>query len=626
MNKKQKMILTRIIISFLLMIIIFVMNLSNTLNFVFYFVTYLIIGYDIIIKAFKGVLNLQAFDENFLMTIATIGVFVLALISNESDCFEAVAVMFFFQVGELFEGVAVRKSRKSIAELMDIRPDYANIEVDGKLKKVSPEEINIGDIIVVLPGEKIPIDGVVYEGNGSLNTTALTGESLPRSVSCGDEVFSGTVSIDSVIKIKTTKEFSQSAVSKILELVENASAYKSKTENFISRFAVIYTPIVCISAVVLAIVPPLVELLLGSDPSWQTWLYRSLSFLVVSCPCALVISIPLTFFAGIGGASREGILVKGANYLESLSKTKYVVFDKTGTLTEGIFKVNKIIASNFREDEILKYAAYAEEGSLHPIANSIKNAYAKNIDRTKVSNIKEISGHGIEALVDDHRVLVGNVKLMQKFNIDFAKYDDLGTIVHVAIDDKYAGFIVISDNEKTNAKLAISSLKKLGVLKTVMLTGDLKMISERIATAIGIDDCYSELLPQQKVSKLEDIISQKEKGSSVAFVGDGINDAPVLTRADIGIAMGAIGTDAAIEASDVVIIDDNLSKISKGIQIARKTLGIVKQNIYFTLFIKFGFLILCAIGLSGMLGAIFADVGVMILAVFNAMRALRTNE
>ena len=622
MNKKQKKMLIRIIITAAMLVGLNFIPVTGILQLALYFVAYLVIGYDILRKAGKGILNGRVFDENFLMAIATVGAFVLAIITKSGDYVEGIAVMLFYQIGELFQSYAVGKSRRNISSLMDIRPDYANIEVDGKLEQVDPDEVCVGSIIVVQPGEKVPLDGIVAEGNSSLNTSALTGESVPRDVKVGDEIISGCINISGVLKIRTTREFGESTVSKILDLVENASSRKSKSEAFISRFAKVYTPAVCISAVVLAVLPPVVRMILGMPGDWTGWLYRALTFLVVSCPCALVISIPLSFFAGIGGASREGVLVKGSNYLEALAQTKYVVFDKTGTLTQGVFEVTNIHHNHLSDAQLIEYAALAECASSHPISKSLQKAYGKEIDRSRVKDIEEISGHGIIANVDDHAVAAGNDKLMQKLGIQYKECHSVGTIIHMAIDGEYAGHIVISDVLKKNSGKAISELKKAGVKKTIMLTGDIKRVADQVANSLGIDEVYSDLLPGDKVSKVEEILAGKNGKEMVAFVGDGINDAPVLTRADIGIAMGAMGSDAAIEAADVVLMDDEPMQIAKAIKISRKCIGIVKQNIAFALVIKFACLALSAVGIVNMWIAIFADVGVMILAVLNAIRAM----
>lgn len=626
MNKKQKKMLVRIIIAAVMLIGLNFIPVTGIAQLVLYLAAYLVIGYDILIKAGKGIMNRQVFDENFLMTIATLGAFLLAIITKSGDYIEGIAVMLFYQIGELFQSYAVGKSRRNISNLMDIRPDYANIEIDGVLTQIDPDEVAVGNVIIVQPGEKIPLDGIVIEGSGSLNTSALTGESVPRDVSVGDEIISGCININSVLKIKATKEFGESTVSKILGLVENASSRKSKSEAFISRFAKVYTPGVCISAVLLAIMPPVIRLIMGMPGDWSNWLYRALTFLVVSCPCALVISIPLSFFAGIGGASHEGILVKGSNYLEALAQTKYVVFDKTGTLTQGVFEVTGIHHNQLSDAELIEYAALAECASSHPISKSLQKAYGKDIDRNRVVDIEEISGHGITATVDGHKVAVGNDKLMAKINIRYNECHSIGTIIHVALDGEYAGHIVISDVIKPDSKKAISELKKAGVRKTIMLTGDIKHVAQQVAAALSIDEVHSELLPGDKVSKVEKVLSEKGMREMVAFVGDGINDAPVLTRADIGIAMGAMGSDAAIEAADVVLMDNDPMQIAKAIKISRKCINIVKQNIVFALIIKFTCLALSAVGIANMWFAIFADVGVMIIAVLNAIRALNAHN
>ncbi len=623
MNKKQKKMLIRIIVSAILMIGFNFLPFTGILRFALYLVPYLIIGYDILIKAAKGIINRQVFDESFLMAVATIGAIILALYDKSGDYTEAIAVMLFYQIGEWFQSYAVGKSRRNISELMDIRPDYANIEIDGKLEQVDPDEVEIGSIIVVQPGEKVPIDGIIVEGSSSLNTSALTGESLPREAKTGDEIISGCINMTGLLKIKTTKEFGESTVSKILDLVENASSRKSKSENFISKFARVYTPAVCYSALALAILPPLVRMFaMGIDPQWGDWIYRALTFLVISCPCALVISIPLSFFAGIGGASKEGVLVKGSNYLETLSQTKYVVFDKTGTLTQGVFEVNGIHHNELENEKIVEYAALAESASSHPISKSLQRAYGKEIDRSRVSDIQEISGKGVIAKVDNIEVAAGNSKLMEYLNIEYINCHHVGTIIHIAIDRKYAGHIVISDIVKPNSKAAIAELKKAGIEKTVMLTGDAKKVADQVASSLDIDEVYSELLPADKVTKVEELISSKPEKAKLAFVGDGINDAPVLSRADIGIAMGAMGSDAAIEAADVVLMDDDPMKISKAIKISRKCIRIVYENIVFAIGIKLICLVLGALGIANMWLAIFADVGVMIIAVLNAIRAL----
>lgn len=627
MNKKQKKMLTRIIIAAVMVIGLNMISLPEIPRFLLYLAAYLVIGYDILRKAGRGILNRRVFDENFLMAIATVGAFALAVYTGSGDYNEAVAVMLFYQIGELFQSYAVGKSRRNISALMDIRPDYANVERDGKLEQVDPDEVEIGSVIVVQPGEKVPLDGIVLEGTSSLNTSALTGESLPRDVKQGDEIISGCINMTGVLKIRTTKEFGESTVSKILELVENSSSRKSKSEDFISKFARIYTPAVCYGALALAILPPVVQMLFfGNAPTWGTWIYRALTFLVISCPCALVISIPLSFFAGIGGASKEGVLIKGSNYMETMSKTKYVVFDKTGTLTQGVFEVEAVHHNEMDEKELLEYAALAECASSHPISKSIQKAYGKEIDRNRVKDIQEISGHGILAKVDGREVAAGNVKLMKKLGVEYKECHSVGTIIHMAVDGKYEGHIVIADIIKPKAKEAIARLKKAGVQKTIMLTGDAKAVAEQVAQSLGIDEVYSELLPGDKVTKVEEILAKKAEQEKLAFVGDGINDAPVLTRADIGIAMGAMGSDAAIEAADVVLMDDDPMKISKAIKISRKCLGIVYQNIIFALVIKFGCLALGAVGIANMWFAIFADVGVMVLAVLNAIRALRVHN
>lgn len=629
--------LARIITAFTLLLVLNMLERLNVfsaipgkvpLKMILYVVDYLIIGYDILKKAGKGIWNRQVFDENFLMAVATAGAFALEIYSAHGnlllidDCNEAVAVMLFYQIGEFFQSYAVGKSRRNITELMDIRPDYANIEKDGRLVQVDPSEVAPGTVIVVQPGEKVPIDGIVIEGNSTLNTSALTGESLPREVSTGTEVISGSINMSGVLKIRTTKNFGESTVSKILELVENASSRKSKSEEFISKFARVYTPAVCCSALALAVLPPLVCIIAKSDPGWSSWIYRALTFLVISCPCALVISIPLSFFAGLGGASREGILIKGSNYLETLSKSKIVVFDKTGTLTRGVFEVTAVHHSKIGEAKLLEYAALAECSSSHPISRSLQAAYGKEIDRSRVADIEEISGHGITAKVDGHKVAAGNLRLMKKLGIEAAECHSLGTIIHLAIDGEYSGHIVISDVEKPTSREALSALKKAGVAKTVMLTGDAKKVADKVAADLGIDEVHAELLPADKVNQVERLIAEKKNNDVLAFVGDGINDAPVLSRADIGIAMGVMGSDAAIEAADVVLMDDDPLKIAKAIRISRKCIGIVYQNISFALAIKFACLALGALGIANMWLAIFADVGVMVLAVLNAVRAL----
>ena len=623
MTKKQKKMLVRIIITAVMLVGLKFIPLTGIPQLAAYLIAYLVIGYDILKKAGKGILNGRAFDENFLMAIATLGAFFLAVWTKSGDYVEGIAVMLFYQIGELFQSYAVGKSRRNISALMDIRPDYANIEQDGKLERVDPDEVAVGSVIVVQPGEKVPLDGVVVSGSASLNTSALTGESLPRDVKEGDEIISGCIDMNGVLKVRTTKEFGESTVSKILDLVENASSRKSRSEAFISRFARIYTPAVCIAAVVLAIALPVVRLALGLAPDWTSWIYRALTFLVVSCPCALVISIPLSFFAGIGGASKEGILIKGSNYLEALSESKYVVFDKTGTLTQGVFEVTGVHHSEMEEVKLLEYAALAECASSHPISKSLQKAYGREIDRSRVSDIEEISGHGIVAKVDGHAVAAGNSKLMRKLGISYQDCHSVGTIIHMAIDGKYAGHIVISDVVKPHSGEAIAALKKSGVAKTVMLTGDSKRVADQVAAELGIDEVHSELLPGDKVDEVEKLLAQKGSREKLAFVGDGINDAPVLSRADIGIAMGAMGSDAAIEAADVVLMDDDPLQIAKAIGISRKCIGIVRQNIVFSLAVKFACLALTALGYANMWAAIFADVGVMIIAVLNAIRALK---
>ncbi len=616
MNKKQKKMLIRIIIAAVLIVVFSLLPAEGYLRFVLFMIPYLVIGYDILKKAFKGILNKQVFDENFLMAVATVGAILLG------DYSEGVAVMLFYQIGELFQSYAVGKSRRNISELMDIRPDYANIEKDGTLEQVDPDEVEIGTIIVVQPGEKVPIDGVIIEGISTLNTSALTGESLPRDAKAGDEVISGCINMTGLLKIRTTKEFGESTVSKILELVENSSSRKSKSENFISKFAKYYTPAVCYGALALAFIPPIVLLIMGKPAMWGDWIYRALTFLVISCPCALVISIPLSFFAGIGGASNQGILVKGSNYLETLAQTKYVVFDKTGTMTQGVFEVSGIHHNEMPDEKLLEYAALAECSSSHPISKSLQKAYGKPIDRNRVTDIEEISGNGVIAKVDGISVAAGNTKLMNRLGIAYQDCHHVGTVVHMAIDGKYAGHILISDIIKPHAKEAIAELKKAGISKTVMLTGDSKRVADQIAEELGIQEVYSELLPADKVSRVEELLNQKSEKDKLAFVGDGINDAPVLSRADIGIAMGALGSDAAIEAADIVLMDDDPLKISKAIKIARKCIRIVYENIYFAIGIKILCLILGALGIANMWVAIFADVGVMILAVLNAIRTL----
>lgn len=622
MNKKQKKVFIRIIVAAVLMVVLSLLPIDGWLKFVLFMIPYLVIGHDILLKAWKGILNRQVFDENFLMAVATIGAILLG------DYKEGVAVMLFYQIGELFQSYAVGKSRRNISELMDIRPDYANIEKeDGTLEQVDPDEVGIGSVIVVQPGEKVPIDGVIEEGRTSLNTSALTGESLPREAGVGDEVISGCINMSGVLKIRTTKEFGESTVSKILDMVENASSKKSRSENFISKFAKYYTPAVCYGALALAILPPLVRLLfLGMTPEWGDWVMRALTFLVISCPCALVISIPLSFFAGIGGASNAGVLVKGSNYLETLSETKYVVFDKTGTMTQGVFEVSGVHHSSMDTEKLLEYAALAECHSSHPISKSLKKAYGKPLDPGRVTEVEEISGNGVTAKVDGVRVAAGNSKLMEKLGVDCMECHSVGTVVHMAVDGKYAGHILISDQIKPHAKEAIAALKKCGVKKTIMLTGDRREAARQVAEELGIDEVHSELLPGDKVAQVEKLLDEKGEKERLAFVGDGINDAPVLSRADIGIAMGALGSDAAIEAADIVLMDDDPLKISKAIRISRKCLRIVYENIYFAIGVKVICLILGALGIANMWAAIFADVGVMIIAVLNAIRALNVKK
>ena len=617
MTKKQKKVLIRIIVAAVLIIAFSFLPLEGYIRFICYMVPYLVIGYDVLRKAIKGILNRQVFDENFLMAVATVGAIALG------DYKEGVSVMLFYQIGELFQSYAVGKSRRNISELMDIRPDYANVEKDGELEQVDPDEVEVGTVIVVQPGEKVPIDGVITEGSSTLNASALTGESLPREAKAGDEVISGCINMTGLLKIQTTREFGESTVSKILELVENSSSRKSRSENFISKFARYYTPAVCYGALALAILPPIVRMLaLGLAPEWGDWIYRALTFLVISCPCALVISIPLSFFAGIGGASHEGVLVKGSNYLETMAQTKYVVFDKTGTMTQGVFEVSGVHHNTIPEEQLLEYAALAECSSSHPISKSLQKAYGKPIDRNRVTDIEEISGHGVKAKVDGVEVAVGNAKLMKKMDLSYSECHEVGTIVHVAVDGTYAGHILISDQLKPHAKQAIQDLKRAGITKTVMLTGDMKRVADQVAAELGIDEVHSELLPADKVAKVEELLAKKGEKEKLAFVGDGINDAPVLSRADIGIAMGALGSDAAIEAADVVLMDDDPQKIAKAIKISRKCLRIVYENIYFALGIKAICLILGALGIANMWMAIFADVGVMVIAVLNAIRAL----
>ncbi|MCI8531604.1 MAG: cadmium-translocating P-type ATPase [Lachnospiraceae bacterium] len=622
MNKKQKKMLIRILLAACLMIAMNFIPVTGMLRFALYLVPYLIIGYDILIKAWKGIKNRQVFDESFLMAVATIGAMALA-VSRDGDYTEAIAVMLFYQIGEWFQSYAVGKSRRNISELMDIRPDYANVEQDGSLVQVDPDEVEIGSVIVVQPGEKVPIDGVVAEGSSSLNTSALTGESVPRNIGAGEEVISGCINMTGVLKIRTTKEFGESTVSRILDLVENASSRKSKSENFISKFARVYTPLVCYSALALAFLPPLVRMsMLGLPADFGDWIYRALTFLVISCPCALVVSIPLSFFAGIGGAGNAGVLVKGSNYLETMSRTRCVVFDKTGTLTEGVFEVNAVHHNEMEQEKLLEYAALAESASSHPISKSLQQAYGKPIDRTRVSDIQEISGNGVTARVDGHMVAAGNGKLMKRLQVEYKDCHHTGTIVHMVIDGVYAGHIVISDRIKSHAKEAVAALKSAGVNRTVMLTGDTDAVARQVAAELGIDEVYSELLPEGKVQKVEELLEKKNEKEKLAFVGDGINDAPVLSRADIGIAMGAMGSDAAIEAADVVLMDDDPLKIAKAVRISRKCLRIVYENIWFAIGIKAICLLLGALGIANMWLAVFADVGVMILAVLNAIRAL----
>ena len=626
MNRKQKKMLARILTAAAMLIALKLIPVTGVLQLALYLVAYLVIGYDILKKAWRGILNRQVFDENFLMAVATVGAFALAIVSRSGDYVEAIAVMLFYQIGELFQSYAVGKSRRNISALMDIRPDYANIERDGQLEKVDPDEVEIGSVIVVQPGEKVPLDGVILSGASSLNTSALTGESLPRDAKAGDEVISGCINMTGVLRIRTTKAFGESTVSKILELVEDSSSHKSKSENFISKFARVYTPAVCYGALALAVLPPVVRLMLGHPAQWGDWIYRALTFLVISCPCALVISIPLSFFAGIGGASKEGVLIKGSNYLETLSQVKTVVFDKTGTLTQGVFEVSGVHHSEMENEKLLEYAALAECASSHPISKSLQRAYGKAIDRDRVRDIQEISGKGVSAVVDGHAVLAGNDKLMAQRGIPFIGCHSVGTIIHIAIDGQYAGHIVISDVVKPHAKEAIERLKHAGVEKTVMLTGDSRRVADQVAGALGVDEVHSELLPADKVAQVEKLLAGKGGKDKLAFVGDGINDAPVLSRADIGIAMGAMGSDAAIEAADVVLMDDDPLKIAKAIRISRKCIGIVYQNIVFALAVKFACLALGALGLANMWAAIFADVGVMVLAVLNAIRALRVHN
>ena len=626
MSKKQKKMLIRILVTAVMLAALHFLPVTGWLRLVLFLAAYLIIGCDILKKAGQGIANGRVFDENFLMAVATVGAFALAIYEKSGDYNEAIAVMLFYQIGELFQSYAVGKSRKNISALMDIRPDYANIEQDGQLVQVDPDEVTIGTIIVVQPGEKVPIDGVVTEGSSTLNTSALTGESLPRDAREGDEIISGCINMTGVLKIRTTKAFGESTVSKILELVENSSSRKSRSEDFIAKFARIYTPVVCYSALALAVVPPLIRLVGGMDGQWEQWVYRALTFLVTSCPCALVVSIPLSFFAGIGGASHEGILIKGSNYLETLSQVKTVVFDKTGTLTRGVFEVTAVHHSNMDEAKLLEYAALAECASSHPISKSLQKAYGKAIDRERVTDIQESSGHGVTAVVDGHQVAAGNSKLMAQLGIAYHDCHSVGTIIHMAVDGQYAGHIVISDVVKPNAKAAIAALHKAGVEKTVMLTGDAKKVADAVAAELGVDEVHSELLPGDKVAQVEQLLGDQSGRAKLAFVGDGINDAPVLSRADIGIAMGAMGSDAAIEAADIVLMDDEPLQIAKAIRISRKCIGIVYQNIVFALAVKFACLVLVAVGAADMWAAIFADVGVMVLAVLNAIRALRVKK
>ena len=623
MTKKQKKMLLRILVTAVMLAVLHVLPITGVPQLIAYLAAYLVIGYDILRKAGRGILNGRAFDENFLMALATLGAFFLAVWTRSGDYVEGIAVMLFYQIGELFQSYAVGKSRRNITALMDIRPDYANIETDGELHQVAPDEVAVGSIIVVQPGEKVPLDGVVVEGEASLNTSALTGESLPRDVRAGDEIISGCIDLSGVLKIRTTKAFGESTVSKILDLVENASSRKSRSEAFISRFAKVYTPVVCIAALALAVLMPLGRMAFGASPDWADWVYRALSFLVVSCPCALVISIPLSFFAGIGCASKEGILIKGSNYLEALSEARIVVFDKTGTLTQGVFEVTGVHHSPYGEQQLLEYAALAECASSHPISKSLQAAYGSEIDRSRVTDIEELSGHGVTATVDGHRVAAGNGKLMAKLGISYQDCHCVGTIIHMAIDGQYAGHIVISDVVKPHAKQAIEQLRRAGVQKTVMLTGDSKRVADSVAAELGVDEVRSELLPGDKVAQTEALLAANSTKGKLAFVGDGINDAPVLTRADIGIAMGAMGSDAAIEAADIVLMDDDPLQIAKAIRISRRCIVIVKQNIVFSLVVKFACLALVAVGAANMWAAIFADVGVMVLAVLNAIRALR---
>ena len=626
MTKKQKKMLSRILITAVMLAALYFLPVMGWPRLALYLAAYLVIGYDILKKAGQGILNGRVFDENFLMAVATVGAFALAIYEKSGDYNEAIAVMLFYQIGELFQSYAVGKSRKNISALMDIRPDYANVERDGQLVQVDPDEVAVGTVIVVQPGEKVPIDGVVVEGSSTLNTSALTGESLPRDAREGDEIISGCINMTGLLKIRTTKEFGESTVSKILELVENSSSRKSRSEDFIAKFARVYTPAVCYSALALAVLPPVIRLIGGMDGQWEQWVYRALTFLVTSCPCALVVSIPLSFFAGIGGASKEGVLIKGSNYLETLSQVKTVVFDKTGTLTKGVFEVTAVHHSDMDERKLLEYAALAECASSHPISKSLQKAYGKAIDRSRVTDIQEISGHGVTACVDGHTVAAGNGKLMTQLNIPYHDCHSVGTIIHMAVDGQYAGHIVISDVVKPHAREALAQLHKAGVNRTVMLTGDAKKVAEAVAAELGVDEVHSELLPGDKVAQVEALLAQQKGRDKLAFVGDGINDAPVLSRADIGIAMGAMGSDAAIEAADIVLMDDDPAKISKAIKISRKCIGIVYQNIVFALAVKFACLVLVAVGAADMWAAIFADVGVMVLAVLNAIRALRVHD
>ena len=626
MTKKQKKMLSRILITAVMLAALYFLPVTGWPRLALYLAAYLVIGYDILKKAGQGILNGRVFDENFLMAVATVGAFALAIYEKSGDYNEAIAVMLFYQIGELFQSYAVGKSRKNISALMDIRPDYANVERDGQLVQVDPDEVAVGTVIVVQPGEKVPIDGVVVEGSSTLNTSALTGESLPRDACEGDEIISGCINMTGLLKIRTTKAFGESTVSKILELVENSSSRKSRSEDFIAKFARVYTPAVCYSALALAVLPPVIRLIGGMDGQWEQWVYRALTFLVTSCPCALVVSIPLSFFAGIGGASKEGVLIKGSNYLETLSQVKTVVFDKTGTLTKGVFEVTAVHHSDMDESKLLEYAALAECASSHPISKSLQKAYGKAIDRSRVTDIQEISGHGVTACVDGHTVAAGNSKLMTQLNIPYHDCHSVGTIIHMAVDGQYAGHIVISDVVKPHAREALAQLHKAGVSRTVMLTGDAKKVAEAVAAELGVDEVHSELLPGDKVAQVEALLAQQKGRDKLAFVGDGINDAPVLSRADIGIAMGAMGSDAAIEAADIVLMDDDPAKISKAIKISRKCIGIVYQNIVFALAVKFACLVLVAVGAADMWAAIFADVGVMVLAVLNAIRALRVHD